>query len=260
MNNQLLSLVDVQPAVCGKGSWVDLGFGDCLELMRDIPGQSIDLILADLPYGTTHNKWDSVIPLDLLWKQYKRIAKRNAAILLFGQDKFTARVMLSNESWHRYNLVWRKTEPTGFLNANRMPLRCHEDIMVFYDSLPVYHPQKTTGHPRKVSTAAHKRNSKVTTNYGGHKLHSYDSTSRYPVSVLVFKKDKQKSALHPTQKPVALLEYLIRTYSNERDVVLDNVMGVGSTGVACQNTNRNFVGMENDPKYFEIAKKRICGE
>lgn len=158
----------------------------------------------------------------------------------------------------RYNLIWQKTTPTGFLNANRMPLRSHETICCFYKSLPTYHPQKTTtGHKRKVSTAEHKRNSVKTLDYNEHGLKTYDSTERYPTSVLTFATDKQKCALHPTQKPVALLEYLIKSFSNENDTVLDNCMGSGSTGVACFNTNRNFIGIELDKKYFNIAKERL---
>lgn len=238
---------------------IELWFGDCLELMKNIPDNSIDMILADLPFGKTKNKWDSVIPLDLLWEQYKRIRKPTSAIVLFGQDKFTAKVMLSNEKEHRYNIIWRKTQPTGFLNSKRMPLRNHEDIMVFYKQLPVYNPQKTCGHPRKISTANHKRNSKMTTNYNPHEFLSYDSTERYPLSVITFKKDQQKSALHPTQKPVELLEYLIKTYTDENMLVLDNVVGSGSTLKACINTNRRGIGIEKDRKIFEIAKKRIFG-
>ena len=251
--------------------------GDCLDLMKDISDKSIDMVLCDLPYGVTaRNGWDEVIPFDLLWEEYKRIIKNNGTICLFGQGMFTAKLMTSNPKMWRYNLVWRKTQPTGFLNANRMPLRnhedicifckedsdnicayCHEDICVFYKQLPTYNPQKTTGHTRKVSSAEHKKNCKVTTNYGEHNLKSYDSTERYPTSVITYSKDIQKTALHPTQKPVALLEYLIRTYTNEGETVLDNCMGSGSTGIACLNTNRHFIGMELDEKYFEIAKNRI---
>ena len=231
--------------------------GDCLELMKEIPDGSIDMILCDLPYGTTRNKWDIVIPFDSLWKQYNRIIKDNGAIILFGNGMFTAKLMLSNEKMWRYNLIWEKTQPTGFLNAKKMPMRNHEDICVFYKKLPTYNPQKTTGHIRKVSKAEHKINSKATSDYGTHGLTTYDSTERYPKSVWKFAKDVQKSALHPTQKPVALLEYLIRTYTNEGDVILDNCMGSGTTCVACVNTNRHYIGFELDEKYFEIAKKRI---
>ena len=231
--------------------------GDCLVVMKNIPDKSIDMILCDLPYGVTKNKWDSVIDLELLWVQYERIIKDNGVIILHGQDKFSARLMLSNEKLHRYNLIWEKTTPTGHLNAKRMPLRSHEDLLVFYKSLPTYNPQKTSGHERKVSSASHKRNSKKTTNYGEHGFTSYDSTERYPKSVLKFATDKQKSSLHPTQKPIALLEYLIKTYSNENDLILDNCAGSGSTGVACMNTGRNFLLIESNEEYYETIKNRL---
>lgn len=235
----------------------DILSGDCLELMKDIPSASIDMVLADLPYGVTRNKWDCPISLPDLWQQYERVIKPNGAILLFGQDKFSAKLMLSNERLHRYNLVWEKSSPTGYLNAKRMPLRSHEDILVFYKSLPVYNPQMTHGHTRKVSTADHKRNSKVTENYGSHRLTSYDSTSRYPKSVLMFPTDKQKEALTPTQKPVALLACLIKTYTHPGEVVLDNVAGSGSTAIACMRTGRAFIVMEKDDEYFQVMKCRI---
>ena len=232
--------------------------GDCLEVMKDIEDKSIDMILCDLPYGiTARNKWDIVIPFDKLWEYYNRIIKDNGAIVLFGSGMFTSSLMQSNSKMWRYNLIWHKTTPTGFLNANRMPLRAHEDIVVFYKSLPTYNPQKTNGHERKVSKAKYKRNSKKTEDYGEHGLTNYDSTERYPTSILTFATDKQKEALHPTQKPVALLEWLIKTYTNEGEVVLDNCMGSGSTGVAALNTNRNFIGIEFDEGYFEIAENRI---
>jgi DNA modification methylase len=232
--------------------------GDCLDLMRNIPDGSIDMILADLPYGKTKNKWDSEIPLIPLWEQYERIIKDNGAILLFGQDKFSAKLMLSNERLHRYNLIWEKTTPTGHLNAKRMPLRTHEDILVFYKSLPTYNPQKTFGHQRKVSSAYHKRNSKKTTNYGEHGLTAYDSTERYPKSVLTFATDKQKSAIHPTQKPVSLFSYLIKTYTQEGNIVLDNVAGSGTTAIACLETNRQFIVIEKEEKYYTAILKRIA--
>jgi len=215
------------------------------------------MILCDLPYGVTKNKWDSVIDLKLLWEQYERIIKDNGVIILFGQDKFSAKLMLSNEKMHRYNLIWQKTTPTGHLNAKKMPLRSHEDLLVFYKKLPVYNPQKTTGHKRKVSTAKHKINSKKTTNYGEHGLTTYDSTERYPKSVLTFATDKQKSSLHPTQKPVLLLEFLIKSFTNEGDLVLDNAAGSGSTGVACKNTNRNFLLIEKEEEFYNIINERI---
>lgn len=234
-----------------------INFGDCLELMNDIPDESVDMILCDLPYGVTKNKWDSVVNLTRLWLQYERIIKHNGAIILTGQDKFSARLMLSNERLHRYNLIWEKTSPTGHLNAKKMPLRSHEDILVFYKSLPTYNPQKTTGHERKVSTATHKRNSKKTTNYGEHGLTTYDSTERFPKSVLKFATDKQKSAIHPTQKPVALFEYLIKTYTNEGETVLDNCSGSGTTAIACITTNRKYICIENDKEHFENSNRRV---
>lgn len=202
-----------------------LFLGDCLDVMKLLPSASVDMVLCDLPYGvTTRNKWDCVIPWKPLWSEYTRIAKENAAIVL---------------------------------TSKKQPLRNHEQILVFYRKQPTYNPQKTNGHPRKVSTAAHKINCVNTTNYGEHGLTTYDSTERYPKTVLVFPSDKQSSALHPTQKPVALMEYLIKTYTNEGDTVLDNCMGSGTTGVACANLGRNFIGIEKDRKYFEIAKTRL---
>lgn len=235
---------------------VELLHGDCLELMQCIPDGSVDMVLCDLPYGTTRNKWDNVIPFESLWAAYERIIKKNGAIILFGSGCFTAKLILSNLQLWRYNLVWEKTTTTGFLNAKKMPLRCHEDIVVFYKALPTYNPCMTQGK-RKVSTAVHKRNSKHGDSYGDYRAVSYDSDVRYPRSVLLFPTDKQKCSLHPTQKPVALLEYLVKTYTNPGDLVLDNCMGSGSTGVACVNTGRRFIGMELDQGYFDIAQKRI---
>lgn len=231
--------------------------GDCLEVMKLIPNASVDMILCDLPYGVTKNKWDSVIDLRTLWAEYERIIKESGAIVLFGQDKFSAKLMLSNEKLHRYNLIWEKTTPTGFLNAKKMPLRSHEDILVFYKKLPTYNPQKTTGHKRKVSTAQHKRGSKKTSNYGEHDLITYDSTDRYPKSVLKFSTDKQKVALHPTQKPLKLIEYLISTYSNENEIILDNCAGSGTTGLGAKNLNRNYIMIENDETYYNVCINRL---
>jgi len=240
---------------------VELILGDCLKVMQSFADKSIDMILCDLPYGeTARNKWDVCLPFDLLWKEYERIIKDDGAIILFANGMFTAELMTSNRKLWRYNLVWEKTQPTGFLNARRMPLRSHEDICVFYKRLPTYNPQKTTGHERKVSSASSKRNCKKSTNYGEAGLVSYDSTERYPRSVLKFPKDIQHSALHPTQKPVALLEWLIKSYTQEGETVLDNCMGSGSTGVACLNTCRNFIGIESDKEYFDAAARRIRQE
>ena len=238
-------------------SEIELLHGDCLELMKDIPDGSVDMILADLPYGTTQNKWDEVIPFEPLWEQYERAIKDNGAIVLFAQTPFDKVLGASNLKLLRYEWIWEKTTATGHLNANRMPMKAHENILVFYKKLPTYNPQKTTGHERKVSSAKHKRHSKKSDVYGDHDLTSYDSTERYPRSVQMFATDKQKSNLHPTQKPVALFEYLIKTYTNKGETVLDNVMGSGTTGVACKNLNRNFIGMELDEMYFNKAKERI---
>lgn len=235
--------------------------GDCLEIMKDIPDRSIDMILCDLPFGqTARNKWDSVIPFDLLWEQYERVIKDNGAIVLFANGMFTADLMESNRKMWRYNLIWEKTQPTGFLNAKKMPLRSHEDICIFYKKLPIYNPQKTTGHPRKVSKAEHKINCKETTDYGEYGLVTYDSTERYPKSVWKFAKDTQKSALHPTQKSLELVKCLIRTYSNPGDLILDNCIGSGTTAVAAIQEKRNYIGIEKEHKYFVIANNRVSEE
>ena len=230
---------------------------DCLNGMTTINTRSIDMILCDLPYGqTARNKWDVVIPFDRLWKQYERIIKPNGAVVLFANGMFTADLMCSNRKMWRYNIVWAKTTPTGFLNANRMPLRKHEDICVFYKSPPTYNPQKSTGHTPVHSYTKHTSDG---TNYGETNLgvSGGGSTERFPTSILTFATDKQKSAIHPTQKPVALLEYLIKTYTNEGETVLDNCMGSGSAAIAAINTNRNFIGFELDGTYYSIAKERI---
>lgn len=234
---------------------VTLSNGDCLELMCNIPDKSIDMILCDLPYGTTQNKWDSVIPFNLLWCQYRRIIKDNGAICLFGQGLFTANLICSNKEMYRYDLIWEKTKAGGFLNARRMPLQAHENISVFYKKLPIYNPQMEAGKPYI---------KKAVTNGDGKNYGKFDRVgeiavnegTRFPRSVIKISNDNHKS-LHPTQKPVELLEWLIRTYTNENETILDNCMGSGSTGVACINTNRKFIGMELDNTYFEIAKKRI---
>lgn len=235
---------------------ITLHNGDCLEVMKTIPNNSIDMILCDLPYGTTQNKWDAIIPFDALWKEYERITKDNSAIVLFSSGLFTAKLMLSNEKLYKYSLVWKKGERvTGFLNAKRMPLRNHEDILVFYKKQPTYNPQFTEGKEN------HGRGTKIyskdtTSNYGNHKQVDGEKTNlKYPKSVLNF--EKNTNVIHPTQKPVALLEYLVKTYSNEGDTILDNTMGSGSTGVACINTKRNFIGIEMDETYFKAAKERI---
>lgn len=237
---------------------INLMCGDCLELMSDIEDKSIDLILADIPYGTTQCKWDSILDLEKMWIHLKRLIKPNGAILLFAQLPFDKILGASNIEMLKYEWIWEKTSATGHLNAKKMPMKAHENILVFYKKLPKYYPIKTTGHIRKSATADRgKLQSEV---YGNQKsITRYDSTDRYPRSVIEFSSDKQKTNLHPTQKPVELLGYLIKTYTQENETVLDFTMGSGSTGVACVNTNRNFIGIELDEKYFEIAKNRING-
>ena len=232
---------------------IELYCGNCLEVMKNISDKSVDMILCDLPYGTTQNKWDSVIPLEPLWEQYKRIIKDNGAIVLFAQTPFDKILGASNLKMLKYEWIWEKQQGTGFLNAKKMPLKKHENILVFYKKLPIYNPQMIGN---EIRTIKRNKNGKTTDNYG---KFTYDEQStyvgRYPTSILSFDRDKNK--LHPTQKPVALLEYLIKTYTNVGEIVLDNTMGSGSTGVACKHTNRKFIGIELDEKYFELAKKRI---
>ena len=238
--------------------------GNCLELMKNIRDKSIDCIICDLPYGvTSKNKWDTIIPYEPLWKEYKRIIKDNGPIILFGQDKFTAKTMLSNEKMHRYNLIWNKVLTSGFLNAGRMPLREHEDIMIFYKKLPTYNPQFTEGKPLHGMGEKFKKVKNNNNNYNDFNSCNNPSanregdTKKYPKSILTFPRPASSKMLHPTEKPVELLEYLIKTYSNENDVILDNCMGSGSTGVAALNANRRFIGIELDEKYFNIAKDRL---
>ena len=238
---------------------VELYNGDCLEVMKDIPSGSVDMVLCDLPYGTTQNKWDAVIPFDLLWEQYDRVAKETAAVVLFAQGLFYVDLVQSNRANFRYDIVWDKKLKSGFLNANVMPLRVHEQIAVFYRQKPVYNPQKTKGVPNHSKGTAIFSKEFANNNYGKYTVVDNDITDdmKYPSSIVAFQKPHPSASMHPTQKPVDLLEYLIRTYTNEGDTVLDNTMGSGSTGVACANTNRNFIGIEKDKNYFEIAKKRI---
>lgn len=240
---------------------IELWCGDCLDLMQNIEDKSIDCIITDLPYGVTaKNKWDEVIPFDLLWKQYNRIIKDHAAIILFGQDKFTAKCMLSNEKMHRYNLIWKKVLPSGFLNANRMPLREHEDIMVFYKKLPTYNPQKVKGkpcHTKGKSVGSMNDQQLQNNNYNDFKVVNTKGDMKFPTSILEFSKPHPSVTLHPTQKSLELLEWLIKTYTNKVDLVLDSCMGSGTTGVAAKNLHRRFIGIEKEEKYFEIAKNRI---
>ena len=229
--------------------------GDCLELMESIPAGSIDAIITDPPYGITACKWDSVIPFDLMWEQLNRIIKPNGAIVLFGSEPFSSALRMSNIKNYKYDWVWDKVKGTGFLNAKKQPMRNHETISVFYKKQCTYNPLKTKGHNKKEAFKGKHLQTEV---YGTMKNdYSYSSTERFPRSIQVFSTDTQNISFHPTQKPVELMEYLIKTYTNETETVLDFTMGSGSTGVACVNTFRNFIGIEMDENYFNIATKRI---
>ena len=222
--------------------------------MKNIPDKSIDMILCDLPYGTTHNKWDNVIPMKPLWEQYNRIIKDHGAIVLFSQMPFGASLIMSNPKMFRYEWIWEKNQAVGFLNAKKMPLRKHENILVFYKHLPTYNPQGLIKLDEPIyEEGSANRNGK---NYGVADKSFIRTHKNYPTDIITFSKD---AGYHPTQKPVDLLEYLIKTYTNEGDLVLDNCMGSGSTGVACVNTNRDFIGMELNEEYFKIACGRIEG-
>ena len=236
--------------------------GDCLELMPiHIEDNSIDLIFADLPYGTTNCKWDSLINLEELWKQYERVIKDNGVILLFAQTPFDKILGASNLKLLRYEWIWEKTSATGHLNAKKMPMKAHENILVFYKKLPTYNPQKTTGHsPVNSYTKKVKGGTADGQIYGNTiSVSGGGSIERYPRSVQVFSSDKQKSKLHPTQKPLKLIEYMINTYTESGDLVLDNVCGSGTTGLAAKNLGRNYILMEKDPEYYEISCKRLNG-
>ena len=233
---------------------MDLLHGDCLELMKDIPDRSIDMILCDLPYGTTACKWDTVIPFEKLWNHYRRITKENAAIVLFAAQPFTTALIHSNRTMYRYNWYWIKNTVTGAPFAKVQPMRKLEDICVFYKKAPTYNPLGL----RKLETpiirrkkgqrdAIYKCNQKSSI--------SIQNFTNYPTNLLYFNTDVRR--MHSTQKPIPLLEYLIKTYTHEGETVLDNCMGSGSTGVACVNTGRRFIGIEQDPEYYETAKSRI---
>lgn len=245
----------------------DIYLGDCLDVMQDIPDKSIDAIICDLPYQVLNKsnpnaKWDKIIPFEPLWKQYERIIKDNGAIILFAQGMFTAQLMMSNQKLWRYNLIWDKGRVTGFLNANRMPMRRHEDICVFYKKLPTYNPQMEKCEPHQRNHGKGNNESPTNRCYGNFvSTPTIISDEKFPKSIIQVKSEhKNGEFYHPTQKPVNLLRYLIRTYTNENDVILDNTMGSGSTIVACIKEKRQWIGIEKDEKYFEIAKQRIQEE
>jgi len=228
--------------------------GDCLELMKDIKDKSIDMILCDLPYGTTACKWDTIIPFDKLWEQYERIIKDNGAIVLTASQPFTSVLINSKIKLFKHEWVWNKKQGGNAMLVKRQPYKIHENILIFSKSICVYYPQMIKGKMRKKGMN-YEHNAGI---YGGRRK-SYEKISDdyYPKSILEISNANRRNRLHPTQKPVALMEYLIKTYTNEGDLVLDNCMGSGTTGVACKNLNRDFIGIELDKKYFEIAKQRI---
>jgi len=228
--------------------------GDCLEKMKDIENWSVDMILCDLPYGTTNCAWDTVIPFGPLWEQYKRIIKKNGAIVLFGSQPFTTDLIMSNRKWFRYCWIWDKKKPAGFQIAKYRPMMVHEDIAVFSSETPNYYPIKIKRDEIKKSRTMGRSDSAPLA-YNDESVREY--TDYYPQSILPVSNADQTNKLHPTQKPVELCSYLIRTYTNEGETVMDNCMGSGTTGVACVHTCRNFIGIEIDPTYFEIAKKRV---
>lgn len=250
---------------------------DCLKGMKAIPDGSVDAIICDLPYEVLHKdnphaQWDRIIPFEPLWEQYNRVIKENGPILLFCQGMFTAQLMMSQPKYWRYNLVWDKGRVTGFLNANRMPMRCHEDIAVFYKSLPTYNPQYTDGEPNHPQgNGVHKDTNRCYGKYGrNYKGRTYEEVPRVastvpdgkklPRSIIGIKKEHESTVIHPTQKPVDLLRYLIRTYSNEGDTILDNCMGSGTTAIACIKEKRHFIGFELNKEYFDKACQRIKAE
>ncbi len=231
--------------------------GDCLELMKDIEDKSVDMILCDLPYGTTKCKWDIIIDFELLWKQYERIIKDNGAIVLFGKQPFTSKLILSNVKLFRYELIWEKTRAGNNMQVCKQPSAIHENILVFYKSQPTYNDLKFSVNDKYIDKRKSIRDSFYNSeHYTGVMKRKKDDGLRHPQSVLPFNSVWRKG-MHPTEKPVELMSWLIKTYTNEGELVLDNCMGSGTTGIACKNLNRNFIGMELDEKYFEIAKERI---
>ena len=239
--------------------------GDCLEYMKEIPDGSVDMILCDLPYCMTQNKWDSYIPLDKLWEQYNRIIKTNGAIVLTSNGVFTAKLILSQPNIYKYKWVWEKSKPTNFLNAKKQPLRKHEDVCVFYKKQPVYHPQMTKGEPYDKG----KRKNQQCGNYGDFEsVHVASDGERYPTDIIYVKTaESEGPVLHPTQKPIELGRYMVRTYTNPGDIVLDNTFGSGSFLVAALMEGRNFIGIEKNEDvalfkreeidYIDVAKKRL---
>lgn len=236
---------------------IQLFNGDCLELMKNIKDSSIDAIICDLPYGTTHCKWDKILPFDKLWKQYNRIIKDNGAILLFSKQPFTSELLLSNKEMYRYELIWEKTRAGNNMQVTKQPAAIHENILVFYKKQPTYNDIKFKVDDKYIDKRKSIRDSYYKSeHYKGVMKRKADDGWRHPQSILPFNSVWHKG-MHPTEKPVELLEWLIKSYTNENDLVLDNCMGSGTTGLACKLTNRQFIGIEKDEEYFKIAKERI---
>lgn len=236
---------------------VELVQADCIEAMLQLEPGSVDMLFTDLPYGTTNCKWDTPINLSDFWAAANRAVKPGGAKVLFAQAPFDKVLAVSNLKEFRYEWIWEKNEATRHLNAKRMPMKAHENILAFYDRLPTYNPQMTHGHKRKVSTAQHRRNCKHGEMYGKYKNVSYDSTDRYPRDVLRGPTDKRRSNLHPTQKPVWLCEQMVLTYTDAGQTVLDCCMGSGSIGEACQRSGRRYIGIDNDAHWVEMAAARL---
>jgi len=232
-----------------------LMLGDCIERLKEISDNSIDMIFADLPYGTTYAKWDSVIPMNLLWNEYGRVIKEKGAICLTASQPFTSMLISSKPEWFRCEWIWNKENPTNFANANRQPLKQHEQVLIFGKTPTVYFPQKIIGKPNH--TQGKSKSNISETRLISNRVEDDLSGLKFPKTIITIPKHSSQCGNHPTEKPVPLMEYFIKTYSLEGEIVLDNTMGSGSTGVACVNTNRDFIGIEKEEKYFEIAKKRI---
>jgi site-specific DNA-methyltransferase (adenine-specific) len=235
--------------------------GDCLEVMKQISDKSVDMILCDLPYGSTSCPWDIVIPFDKLWEQYKRIIKDNGIICLFGSEPFASKLRLSNLDWYKYDWIWNKNKCGSPGLAKIRPIKTHETISVFCKGKGLYNPQMESGTPYFRKHSGKYRENNMDYGFANSTKDIVNSGTRYPKSIINISRDfSAQQQIHPTQKPVPLCEYLIKTYTNENDIVLDNCMGSGTTGVACKHLNRNFIGIELDPNYFEIAKNRIENE
>ena len=240
---------------------IEIHNGDCLEVMKTIKDHSVDLILCDLPYGTTACKWDNIIPFDKLWEQYNRIIKDNGAIVLFGSEPFSSQLRLSNLKNYKYDLYWKKEKPTNFMQLKRRPGKLTENICVFYNKQCTYNPQMVKHEGKLVKNSPKGKFNSVVSAQSNKQIIPYNDTGyRYPNDILEFNRVLLRQYVHPTQKPIPLLEYLIKTFSNEGDLVLDNCMGSGSTGVACINTHRNFIGIELDKNYYETAKTRLISQ